>query len=117
MKIYQPYQLTKVCLLGTFKSVTNKFTGVSIPTFLKVKEAHYAQLKRTRSQKYSLVGTSLADTVEIVIQHQSLDNIDVVQLNEIDYNISDNSPDDSNEYLTYDILTLKKIKKVGDSSG
>ncbi|MFT8558006.1 phage head closure protein [Liquorilactobacillus hordei] len=117
MKTYQPYQLTNVCLLGTFKSITNKFTGVSVPTFVKAKEAHYVQLKRTRSQKYSLVGTSLADTIEIVIQHQNLDNIDTVQLNRIDYDISDNSPDDSNEYLTYDILTLKKIEKVGDKSG
>lgn len=118
MKTYQPYQLTKSCELGTIKSTTNKFTGVSLPGgFVKTKTAHYVPLKRTKAQKYSLLGTTLEHTIEIVIQHQDLTDIDVAHINGADYDIIDNSPDDSSEYITYDILTLKKIEKVGGKSG
>lgn len=116
MKTYQPYQMTKTCQLGAVKSVKNKYSGVNIPTFVASKTVHYAPLKRTFNQKYELVGTRLDETTEIAIQHQDIGDAQQVKIGDITYNILDNSIDDSVEYLTYDILTLKDTTKVGSDA-
>lgn len=116
MKTYQPYQMAKTCQLGEVKSVRNKNSGVNIPTFVPTKTVHYSPLKRTFNQKYELVSTRLDETIEIAIQHQDIGDAQQVKIGDITYNILDNSVDDSLEYITYDILTLKDVSKVGSNA-
>lgn len=112
---YQPYELNRIAEFGTIKSVRNEYTGVNIPQFVSEFKLHYATIKRTLDQQYQLVGTSIADTILIVIRHNSKvnDALHVTLRDGIEYRIESISADDSNNYLTYDILTLAKVQKGG----
>jgi SPP1 family predicted phage head-tail adaptor len=113
---YQPYQFRKIADFGAIKSVSDPQTGVNVPTFVKQFRLHYAPIKRTLTQQYELVGTELQDTIIIAIRH----NKDVqesmqVQIKDMAYTILNLSLDESNSYITYDFLTLKKVKRGGGS--
>ncbi|KRL36618.1 hypothetical protein FD20_GL001161 [Liquorilactobacillus uvarum DSM 19971] len=118
MKTYKPYQMIKKCSLGKIEDVRNQYTGVTKPVFSTVRDVHYAQVKRSLTQKYLIsLGSSLNDTIMIAIQHQDMTDIKLVKMNEVVYDIEDNSIDDSNVYIKYDILTLQENTKVGGSNG
>ncbi|WP_311408611.1 phage head closure protein [Liquorilactobacillus uvarum] len=118
MKTYKPYQMIKKCSLGKVEDVRNQHTGVTKPVFSTVRDVHYAQVKRSLTQKYLIsLGSSLNDTIMIAIQHQDMTDIKLVKMNGVVYDIEDNSIDDSNVYIKYDILTLQENTKVGGSNG
>ena len=72
---------------------------------------------RTNTQNVSLLGTDFEDTIQIVIRHNPLiDKGLLVQYQDQLYQIVNLSLDDSNQIVTYDILTLQ-INEVGKKHG
>lgn len=86
--------------------------GVNVTSFVPAYSLHFKQQKRTLTQQYTLVGTRLDNSITIIVRHDTR-NISQKQarLDGVVYNISDISPDDSNDALRYDYLTLVKTTK------
>ncbi|MFT8425761.1 MAG: phage head closure protein [Liquorilactobacillus sp.] len=111
---YQPYQFKKKAIFGTTSSVENS-AGVNVPTFVGQFALHYATIKNTIDQKYQALGTKYENTLIIAVKHDSRVNDSLeCQLDGITHEIVDVSSDDS-MYLSYDLITIKKTKKVGVS--
>lgn len=111
---YQPYQFKKKATFGTIKSVENK-AGVNVPTFVGQFTLHYATIKNTIDQKYQALGTGYENTLIIAVKHDSRvsDSLEC-QIDGVTHKIVDVSSDDS-MYISYDLVTIKKTKKVGVS--
>lgn len=85
---------------------------VNVSTFAPAYSLHYKQQKRTLSQQYTLVGTRLDNSVTIITRHDNRNaSQQQARIGGTIYNISDISPDDSNNAIRYDYLTLVKITK------
>lgn len=86
--------------------------GVNVTNFLPAYSLHFKQQKRTLTQQYTLVGTRLDNSITIIVRHDTRNaSQKQARLDGIVYNISDNSPDDSNDAIRYDYLTLVKTTK------
>ncbi|WP_056960183.1 phage head closure protein [Liquorilactobacillus satsumensis] len=111
---YSPSDMVKKANFGGVQSVKNKFSGANVPTFVKQFTLHYKDIKRTLTQTYMLQGTELQDTKIIAVRHNSkLVDTMKVQISGDSYDIKDISVDDSNDYITYDLITIAKVKKGG----
>ena len=86
---------------GTYQSTPNKFTGVSVPKFVKQFTLHYKPHTRTLNQEYLAQQNGESDTRVIVIRHNA--KYDIVRV----------SPNENFGLNRYDFLTLRKRKKVG----
>lgn len=97
--------------LGSPQSHTTG-AGLNITSFVPAYSLHFKQQKRTLTQQYTLVGTRLDNSITIIVRHDAR-NIEQKQarLDGIVYDISDISPDDSNNAIRYDYLTLIKVTK------
>ncbi|AOO75965.1 hypothetical protein LCW_07820 [Latilactobacillus curvatus] len=110
---YSPSDFNKVFWFGAFESKVNPNTGVSVPTFVEKEKMHYKAQRKTITQRYALVGTALENTSIIVIRHSKLsDQYQYLKIVDKTYKIIDCSIDDSNNYMTYDFLTIKESKGV-----
>jgi SPP1 family predicted phage head-tail adaptor len=86
--------------------------GLNVSTFVPVYSLHYKQQKRTLTQQYTLVGTCLDNSITIIVRHDTRNaSQKQARLDGIVYDISDISPDDSNDAIRYDYLTLVKTTK------
>lgn len=56
---------------GTYQSTPNKFTGVSVPKFVKQFTLHYKPHTRTLNQEYLAQQNGESDTRVIVIRHNA----------------------------------------------
>ena len=56
---------------GTYQSTPNKFTGVSVPKFVKQFTLHYKPHTRTLNQEYLAQQNGETDTKVIVIRHNA----------------------------------------------
>ncbi|MFT8557890.1 phage head closure protein [Liquorilactobacillus hordei] len=111
---YTPSQMAKTADFGSVKSVQNKFSKAYIPTFVKQFTLHYAPVKRTLTQTIMLAETTLADSKIIAVRHNpKLEESMKVQIGKDTYSIEDISIDETNEYITYDFVTISKVKKGG----
>lgn len=106
-----PSDFSKVVELGSPQSHR---TGASlnISTFVPAYSLHFKQQKRTLTQQYLLVGTRLDNSLVIIVRHDDR-NVSQQQarIGGVVYDIADVSPDDSNNAIRYDYLTLVKITK------
>ena len=99
---------------GTYQSTPNKFTGVSVPKFVKQFTLHYKPHTRTLNQEYLAQQNGESDTRVIVIRHNSkVIEGQVAVLNGTQYDIVRVSPNENFGLNRYDFLTLRKHKKVG----
>ncbi|WP_461241094.1 phage head closure protein [Paucilactobacillus sp. N302-9] len=115
---YSPYQFNKIAEFGDVESKMNEFSGVNVDTLVTKFKLHYAPVRRTLTQKYELMNTSLEDTIVIAVRHSPRVNEDLfVKLDNVQYKIMDISSDDSDMYVTYDLLTVQKVKKRGNANG
>lgn len=106
-----PSDFSKVVELGVPVSHRTK-AGLNVSTFASAYTLHFKEQKRTLTQQYLLVGTRLDNSLVIIVRHD--DKNASQQQARIDgtvYNIADVSPDDSNNAIRYDYLTLLKITK------
>lgn len=108
---FKPSDFSRTVELGGVKSHQNG-AHVNISTFVPAYVLHYKQQKRTLSQQYLLVGTRLDNSLVIIVRHDDRNaSQQQARIGGIVYNISDVSPDDSNNAIRYDYLTLVKITK------
>ena len=99
---------------GTYQSTPNKFTGVSVPEFVKQFTLHYKPHTRTLNQENLAQENGESDTKIIVIRHNAkvIEGL-VAVLNDIKYDIVRVSPNENFGLNRYDFITLRKHKKVG----
>ncbi|WP_294976393.1 phage head closure protein [uncultured Leuconostoc sp.] len=111
---YKPSDFNKKIKLGTVKSVMNPNNGNSVPTFVLQLTLRYTPKLRTMTQQYTIMGTKLEDTIMVVIRHnKALNDKLIAQLPDgTYYDIVGISPDDSNNIITYDIVTLKLNQRI-----
>ncbi|GEK06651.1 phage head closure protein [Schleiferilactobacillus harbinensis] len=86
--------------------------GLNISVFSPAYILHFKQQKRTLSQQYTLIGTRLDNSVTVIVRHDDRNTAQQqARIDGIVYDIADISPDDSNNIIRYDYLTLIKITK------
>lgn len=108
---FKPSDFSHVVELGSPKSHRTG-AGLNISTFVPAYSLHFKQQKRTLSQQYTLVGTRLDGSVTIIVRHDDRNvNQQQARIDGILYNLANVSPDDSNDAIRYDYLTLVKITK------
>jgi SPP1 family predicted phage head-tail adaptor len=108
---FKPSDFSRTVELGKPQSHTTK-AGLNVSSFVPAYSLHYKQQKRTLTQQYTLIGTHLDNSITIIVRHDAR-NVSQQQarIAGIVYNISDISPDDSNDAIRYDYLTLIKVTK------
>ena len=86
--------------------------GINVTSFVPAYSLHFKQQKRTLTQQYTLVGTRLDNSITIITRHDDRNaNQKQARIDGVVYDISDISPDDSNDAIRYDYLTLTKVTK------
>lgn len=113
-QLFKPSDLThKVVFEKTttgYNPVNGNPTIVYEPLFTK----WGAPKRRTMSQQYQIAGTSLEDSIVIGVRHDERIMKGIGLLYDgVHYSIEDVSADDSNNYITYDLITVKEVKKNG----
>ncbi|MDU3800131.1 MAG: phage head closure protein [Streptococcus sp.] len=117
-KIYSAVDFRAKADFGSYESVSNPYTGVSVPKFVKKFTLHYKSHTRTLNQEYLAVSAGESESRVIVIRHNSkVVEGQAVRLNGTVYNISKVSPDENFGLNRYDFVTLKKSEKVGKQDG
>ena len=106
---YKPSDFNKKAQFGTVKTGYNPKNGNSIKRFVSQIGLKYAPRTRTMTQQYTIAGTKLEDTILIVIRHNKAVNKKLIVMlpDKTYYDVVGISPDDSNNVITYDIVTLK----------
>lgn len=118
---YRAYQMAGIAEFCTLEAVENRNTGMTTVKPVTVMTQHYAPIRRTLNQTYSLVGTELDNTRIIAVQHtgklvdllESNPHKVQVRIKGAMYNIVTNSIDDTNVYIKYDLLTIRKVERNG----
>ena len=86
--------------------------GINITSFVPNYSLHFKQQNRTLTQQYTLVGTRLDNSITVIVRHDVRNaSQHQARIDGIVYDISDISPDDSNDAIRYDYLTLVKTTK------
>lgn len=113
-----PANFNRKAQFGTVKSVLNTNTGGYNDSFVAQLSLWCAARTRTLTQQYQIENTELNDTIIITIHHNSKVNSSMrVVYQGKQYSIVDISSDDSNQYMTYDFVTMKLVNKAGGSNG
>lgn len=111
MANFKPSDFSRNVDLGSPKSHKTG-AGINITSFVPAYSLHYKQQKRTLTQQYTLVGTRLDNSITIITRHDDRNAAQQqARLGGIVYDIADVSPDDSNDAIRYDYLTLTKTTK------
>lgn len=114
---FSPYQFKNIVTFSTLTTKENKFTGIEQTVKHEEFKKHFAKLKQTLNQKYSVLGTKYENSFNIAIRHDKrLSQFDylIATINNVDYRIIDISFDNET-YNSYDLLTL--TKKEGNGNG
>lgn len=89
---------------------TNPNTGVSYTTVSDLFELHYATVKRTLNQTYSILGTRLDNTISVRIRHNPrVTEKNQVRIKDTLYDIVTIDSTAGNSPIEYDFLTLRKV--------
>lgn len=111
---FSPERFNKKIAFGTLKSVQNEDTGSNKTSFESAFSLWTMPYTRTLTQSLSINGTAYQDSIQMVIRHNPAVNRELIaQYSGQLYKIIDNSVDDSNQVIGYDILTLKLTEKAG----
>ncbi|MCJ1993799.1 phage head closure protein [Lactococcus piscium] len=95
--------------LGNVESVKNPNTGATARKFKAEITLWFASKTRTLAQQYQLQGTDLENTRTVIIKHnKQADGLTVALIDGVQYNIVSYSPDETNNVIRYDYLTLKR---------
>ena len=110
---YSPYLFSEVAEFGVTKTVTNPYSGVNEPIFVKSFSLHVFPQKRTLDMQYRALGTSYQNAITLVVRHNARINDQLhVKYKGEEYTIINISSDDLANYLTYDFLTLRNVKEL-----
>ena len=111
----QAYMFNHTADFGVPESITNQFTGVSVPKFSKIATLHYMRRNQTVSDRYQAAGTDYQDTLLITIRHNrdlSSRKVLFVKLDGKLYKVINYSIN-NDTFNALDMLTLKHVEKVG----
>lgn len=104
-----PFELNRRADFGTVQTLQNPDNGSMKKTFVKAFSLWYASKTRTLNQQYQIQGTALENTKVIIVRHNpKVEAIKAVQIGDVMYDLVSYSPDESNNYNTYDFVTLKR---------
>lgn len=107
-------RLGHVIEFGTLETTPTKTLAGSKVTFRPTQRLHCAYYQRTQSQQYRLLGTELEGTTVVAVRSQyHVDQALKARLNGELYTIVAISRDESHTIARYDLITLKRIQKVG----
>lgn len=110
---YSPYLFSEVADFGVTKTITNPYSGVNEPSFVKSFSLHVYPQKRSLDMQYRALGTSYQNAITLVVRHNPKINDQLhVRYKGEEYAIINISSDDSANYLTYDFLILRNIKEL-----
>lgn len=108
---FKPSDFSRIVEIGSPQSHRTG-AGLNISSFVSAYSLHFKQQKRTLTQQYTLVGTRLDNSITIITRHDVRNaSQQQARIDGIVYDISDISPDDSNDAIRYDYLTLVKTTK------
>lgn len=110
--LFKPSDLDKQVDFTTSKTVISPVNGspTKKPVVLFTKWG--AIRRRNMTQQYAVIGTTIEDSIVIGVAHDSrITKALGVTLGGINYQILDVSPDETNNYLTYDLITIKQVAK------
>lgn len=106
---FSPSDFNKKVKFGSVEEVKNPHTGSTVKKFVPKVSLWFAPKTRTLNQQYKIIGTDLDNTRVIVIRHNpSVETYTRAQIAGVDYEITSYSPDESNHYISYDFVTLKR---------
>lgn len=113
-----PSLFNQRCEFGSIKTVQNEVNmGQHIEFLANFSLWCYAK-KRTLRQEYEVYNTELADSIVLVIRHNPKVNKQLkVKYHGNLYDILTTNVADSFNFMAYDSLTIREIKKVGGKSG
>ncbi|WP_421022301.1 phage head closure protein [Limosilactobacillus fermentum] len=111
---YSPYLFNEIADFGVTETVTNPYSGVNEPSFVKSFSLHVYPQKRTLNMQYRSLGTNYVNAITLVVRHNNRLNDQLrVKYKGEEYKILNISSDDSANYMTYDFLTLQNAKELG----
>lgn len=110
----KPSDFNRKIKLGHTEDVLDESGNFYNSEFISDLTLWCAPRTRTLNQQYQIMNTELQDTIVVVIRHNSaVNDTYAVRYQNQDYQIVSISPDDSNKFITYDFITLRKVKKAG----
>lgn len=109
---YKPTDFNKRAVFGAFEIIEDDIGNQKQGGFKGEFTRHYKTTKRTFEQEYSVQATKYEDTTTIVVRHgKPISDQWIVKLADGNfYEIVTISPDDSNNVITYDFVTIKRKK-------
>lgn len=113
VKRLSTYKFRHTAVFGVTDSSENELTGIS-DGFKEIAKVHYAKKKITISDRFQAQGTQYQDVTIIVIRHNALLASQTelqVKIGSDTYDVVSYSADDD-DYRSYDMLTIKNVKKV-----
>lgn len=108
--LFSPSDMPLTVAFTETKTVTSPVNGSQVkkPVTVFTKKAGYR--RRTINQTYSIQGTSLQDSILIGVRHDPrINKLLGVTLKGVNYKIETISPDETNTYIKFDLITLSKV--------
>lgn len=110
--LFKPSDLNLRVNFTTTQSVPSPVNGSITKKQVTLFTKYGAFKTRTLTQNYNVVGTDLSDTLVIGVKHDERINKTLgITIKGVNYQILDISPDDSNNYIAFDLVTVKKVTK------
>jgi len=110
--LFKPSDLDKQVDFTTIKTVTSPVNGSQVKKPVTLFTKWGAIRRRNLTQQYAVIGTTVEDSIVIGVAHDSRINKTLgVTLAGVNYQILDVSPDETNHYIAFDLLTIKKVTK------
>jgi len=110
--LFKPSDLDKQVDFTTIKTVTSPVNGSQVKKPVTLFTKWGAIRRRNLTQQYAVIGTTVEDSIVIGVAHDSRINKTLgVTLAGVNYQILDVSPDETNHYIAFDLLTVKKVTK------
>lgn len=111
-QLFKPSDLNQRIDFCTVQTVQNPKNGSQHKEQVVLFTKKGAQKTRTLNQQYTVQNTTLADTVVLAVRHDKRINKTLsVKWNDDKYDILDISSDGTNNTITYDFVTVKKVTK------
>src|SRR5699024_11242645 len=102
-KQYKPTDFRNKAEFGTYESVANPFTGVSVPKFVPRFTLHYKPHTRTLNQQYLAISAGESESRVIVIRHNSkVAEGQSVRIKGVMYNVDKIRPAERSRLNRYD---------------
>lgn len=110
--LFKPSDLNLTVAFTETKTVTSPVNGSQVKRQVTAFTKKAGYRRRTLNQTYSIQGTSLEDTILIGVRHdERINKTFGVTIKGTNYKIESISPDMTNNYIKYDLITLSKVVK------